>query len=202
MYINYLLRLIVFAELSIILSGCAAPNLISRDGWQDNHSYNLPGYQGQPAYSDAFNSSPYTSQVPNNWNTNGEKTIVVNPQTLTWGAYDANSNLVRSGIATAGADFCPDVQRACRTSVGSFRIYAMGDETCASKSFPVGEGGALMPFCMFFNGGQTLHGSPDQLMQIRSNISHGCVHLRIPDAEWLRYHFINRGTKVIILPYT
>ena len=76
----------------------------------------------------------------------------------------------------------------------------MGNEDCKSRTYPIPKGGSLMPYCMFFNNGQSLHGSPDQMM-VEQNISHGCVHMRIPDAEWLRYNFARVGTKVVIMPY-
>ena len=64
-----------------------------------------------------------------------------------------------------------------------------------------------MPYCMFFNGGQALHGS-NQV--VRANASHGCVRVHVSDAKWLRYHFVEgpsaanfyHGTKIIIKPYS
>ena len=64
-----------------------------------------------------------------------------------------------------------------------------------------------MPYCMYFNNGQALHGEPNGLPGY--NASHGCVRLYVSDAEWLRYDFVEppmaynkyRGTKVVILPY-
>lgn len=160
----------------------------------------VPLYHGQAPYSNAFNEQKYVARLPSIYQTDGQKLILIDPAVHAWGAYDETGSLVRGGIATAGADYCPDIGRACRTHIGAFAVYRMGDETCYSKTYPVGEGGALMPYCMFFDGGQSLHGSPDQIMA-DANISHGCVHLRIPDAAWLRYQFADIGTKVVILPY-
>jgi lipoprotein-anchoring transpeptidase ErfK/SrfK len=53
---------------------------------------------------------------------------------------------------------------------------------------------------MYFSGGEALHGSPDNTL-VEDNISHGCVRLRIADAEWLRYNFVSVGTKVVVKPY-
>jgi lipoprotein-anchoring transpeptidase ErfK/SrfK len=61
-------------------------------------------------------------------------------------------------------------------------------------------GGAPMPYCMFFNRNQALHGSPDHEV-VDGNISHGCVRMHVPEAEWLRYNFVHVGTKVIVRPY-
>ena len=57
-----------------------------------------------------------------------------------------------------------------------------------------------MPYCMYFNKGEALHGSPDSIV-VEDNISHGCVRMRIPDAEWMVTQFAQVGTKVVVLPY-
>lgn len=131
-----------------------------------------------------------------------EKIILVNPATHVWGAYAANGVLLRWGIATAGAEECSDSDSSCRTKVGEFRIYSLGNSSCASNKYD----DAPMPYCMFFNGGQAIHGSSD--IQF-NNVSHGCIRLHIDDAEWLRYKFAEgptrmnnyQGTKVIVQSY-
>ena len=138
----------------------------------------------------------------------GEKVIIVNPNVHAWAAYTPDGERVRTGMATAGNDWCRDLGRPCRTRSGTFRIYSLGDSSCRSHKFPIHRdgrrGGAPMPYCMFFNGGQALHGSYEV---VRANVSHGCV--RLNDAEWLRYDFVEGpnssneylGTKVIVKPY-
>jgi lipoprotein-anchoring transpeptidase ErfK/SrfK len=140
----------------------------------------------------------YSSRLPKFLNTAGKKTVLVDPNAHVWGAYDANGDLVRSGIATAGGAVCPpDADRAnCYTGMGTFKITGLGDETCISRKYA----GGLMPYCMYFNNGEALHGSPDNIV-VEDNVSHGCVRMRIPDAEWMRYHFAQIGTRVIVLPY-
>ena len=136
----------------------------------------------------------------------GEKIIIVNPNVHAWAAYTPDGELVRTGMATAGNDWCRDIHRSCRTKAGSFRIYSLGNSSCKSRKFPVPRGGAPMPYCMFFNGGQALHGSYEV---VRANVSHGCVRLKVNDAEWLRFDFVEgpnssngyQGTRVIIKPY-
>lgn len=136
----------------------------------------------------------------------GEKVIVIDPNEHTWTAYDANGEELRSGMATAGNHYCRDIGRGCKTKAGSFRIYSLGNRGCKSTKFPVGRGGAPMPYCMFFNGGQALHGSHEV---VAGNVSHGCVRLHVEDAEWIRFNFAERpsasnnyrGTKVIVRPY-
>jgi lipoprotein-anchoring transpeptidase ErfK/SrfK len=148
----------------------------------------------------SYQPSDYASRIPQHINTRGEKTVVVTPTVHTWGAYDENGDLLRAGIATAGGNWCDDIGRPCRTGVGTFRVHTLGDEGCYSSIYPKPHGGGLMPYCMYFNGSQALHGSPDVAV-VEDNISHGCVRMRIPDAEWLRYNFISYGTKVIVTPY-
>jgi hypothetical protein len=160
---------------------------------------NLPGGSEYP-YGPSFDESRYQSRLPSHIASTGHKTIVVDPTLFAWGAYDASGDLVKGGIATAGADYCPDEGTPCRTSVGTFHVTAMRGEDCKSHTFPIGKGGALMPYCIFFHGGESLHGSPDHML-VEQNISHGCIHIRIPDAEWLHNDFATIGTKVVIMPY-
>jgi lipoprotein-anchoring transpeptidase ErfK/SrfK len=138
----------------------------------------------------------YSERIPQRIATR-EKVIVIDPNVHVWGAYQ-NGDLVKSGLTTAGGNWCSDIGRSCRTTPGSFRISSLGGPGCKSTRYPVGKGGAPMPYCMFFNGNQSLHGSSEV---IEANVSHGCVRLRVPDAAWIRYDFANVGTKVIVKPY-
>lgn len=132
----------------------------------------------------------------------GEKVIIVNPAEHVWGAYNANGKLVRWGIAAAGAERCRDTGSNCLTKPGVYRIYSMGGADCISHKY----NGAGMPYCMYFNGSEALHGSSEVEFE---NISHGCVRIHVSDARWLRYHFAEgpsaannyRGTKIIIRDY-
>ena len=144
----------------------------------------------------------YSSRVPQQMDTGGKKMVLVNPNTHAWGAYGADGHLVKAGIATAGGTTCPpDTDEAdCRTSTGTFHITAMQGAECYSKTYPRPTGGGLMPYCMYFNKGQALHGSPDSIV-INDNVSHGCVRMRIPDAEWMMHNFAQVGTAVKVLPY-
>jgi lipoprotein-anchoring transpeptidase ErfK/SrfK len=134
-----------------------------------------------------------------------EKIIIVHPADNVWGAYNGSGKLVRWGIATAGNHDCRDA-KSCKTATGSFRIYSLGNESCVSKKYPEPNGGASMPYCMFFKSGQAIHGSSD--IQF-NNVSHGCVRVHEADAKWLRYHFVEgptannnyRGTLVLIQDY-
>lgn len=146
----------------------------------------------------ASNSESYDYDLPHKIQTT-EKVIIVDPNVHAWGAYSADGNLIRAGRATAGANWCPDIGRGCKTKSGVFHVYSLGSSDCISSKYPISEGGgAPMPYCMYFNGSQGLHGSNEV---VEGNISHGCVRLRVSDAAWLRYNFVGIGTKVIVKPY-
>jgi L,D-transpeptidase ErfK/SrfK len=156
-----------------------------------------------------ISGSPYATHdapLPEHIKPPAEKLIVVDPSEHVWGAYSPKGKLIRWGIATAGADYCADLNTACRTKSGSFRIHSLGNGNCVSSKFPLPGGGAPMPYCMYFNGSQALHGSNDVEYD---NVSHGCIRVHIDDAEWLRYHFVEgpnllngyRGTKMLIKSY-
>lgn len=148
----------------------------------------------------------FSDRMPHQIDPPGEKVIIVNPNVHAWAAYDANGSFVRGGVATSGSNYCPDIHRRCHTKSGSFRIYSLGGPGCKSSKYPIPRGGAPMPYCMFFNGSQGLHGSYEVA---DANLSHGCVRLHVEDARWLRYDFVDgpnssnnyRGTKVIVRPY-
>lgn len=131
-----------------------------------------------------------------------KKTIIVDLKHLSWGAYDKSGQLLRWGPASGGRRYCSDLGRACRSPVGTFEIYRREGAGCISNKFPIGEGGAPMPYCMFFHGGFALHGSNDVP---GFNASHGCVRLFKSDARWLNQDFIDMpgqgGTTVVVRPY-
>lgn len=155
------------------------------------------------AYADLLDYSPFPRQI----DPPEEKMVVYDPARHAWAAYDSSGLLVRWGPATGGKDWCADEGATCRTKEGQFRIYSMGSSRCVSSKYPKPEGGAPMPYCMFFHGGQAFHGSPGGVR--KAHLSHGCVRMFVSDAEWLRYEFVDppdeynsyRGTKVLVLPY-
>lgn len=126
------------------------------------------------------------------------KSFVFNPRNHTWYALDVNGNVIRSGRASGGRGYCPDIGRGCRTPSGVYRVIQKGSASCRSSRYPVGRGGAPMPYCMFFSKNYAVHGSPDVP---NYNASHGCIRVRPSDARWLNYHFMSIGTKVIVKPY-
>lgn len=184
----YALSLLSFA--SFLLSSCSYYS-------GSPSTQTTPPQQKQVAQRN-FDSSVYEARLPQHI-ASTEKVVVVDPRVHAWGAYQ-DGTLVKAGIAVAGADWCPDLGRRCHTATGTFHVNSLGSPGCKSSIYPKPHGGAPMPHCMFFNGNQALHGSyPGQLAD--ANLSHGCVRLHIPDAEWLRYNFVRVGTKVVVKPY-
>lgn len=120
----------------------------------------------------------------------GKTRVVVNKADLAWGAYDTNGDLVSWGPISAGKGFCEDTVEACETPPGNYLAFRKEGSECASTVYPAGEGGAPMPYCVFFNGGIALHGSPEVPGY---HASHGCVRLFVEDAEWLNQIFIEIG---------
>lgn len=134
-----------------------------------------------------------------------ERQIIIDQDKLAWGAYDVEGNLVKWGPISSGRDRCPDANRSCRTLTGTFRVFSKENDKCVSDVFPIGKGGAKMPYCMFFHKGFALHGSTD-IPGIRA--SHGCVRMFVEDAKWLNHDFVEisternnfMGTTVIVRP--
>lgn len=142
----------------------------------------------------------YASRLPQHMDTHGQKVILIDPNVHVFGAYSASGQLERAGLAVAGSSWCADRGRPCKTKAGTFHIQSLGNANCKSTIYPLPRGGAPMPYCMFFNGNQGLHGTyPGGLAE--ANLSHGCVRLSVADAEWIRFNFANVGTKVIVKPY-
>lgn len=140
--------------------------------------------------------SPFPLQI----NPPGEKVIMVsiNPRVLAWGAYDSDGQLKGWGPASGGQDYCPDLHRACHSSTGKFSIYRKEGRDCVSSKFPLGRGGAPMPYCMYFNNGFALHGSYEVPGH---NASHGCIRMLVPDAEWLNHNFVDDENVTVIISY-
>lgn len=137
--------------------------------------------------------APFPSRLENG---SGEKTVIVDLSDLAFGAYNEEGELENWGPVSTGKNYCADVGRGCRTPTGSFAIYTKQGAGCKSTKYPVGKGGAPMPYCMFFKGGFAMHGSPTVPGY---NDSHGCVRLFTDDARWLNQEFSSGShVKVII----
>ncbi len=140
---------------------------------------------------DYFDLSPFPERIEQI----GEKLVIVSLSQHAFAAYDAQGLLVHWGPISGGKGWCSDVNQQCTTAVGSFRINRKEGAACESGTFPVEtDGGAPMPYCMYYYRGFALHGStlPGY------HASHGCVRLFFEDAEWLNKHFLDVGSKVIV----
>ncbi len=139
-----------------------------------------------------LNFAPFPHKIESK----GNKLIKVDLSDLAWGAYDNEGNLVNWGPVSGGKSYCPDIGRGCQTIKGSFTVFDKKGEDCKSSRFPVGRGGAPMPYCMHFHGGYALHGSPTVPGY---NASHGCVRMFTDDARWLNHEFVDVGlTKLTV----
>jgi L,D-transpeptidase ErfK/SrfK len=137
--------------------------------------------------------SPYPNTVPPL--ESGARQVIIKLNLQAFGAYDGDGHLVHWGPISGGKGWCPDVGRACNTKTGSFKIMRKGNASCASSKYPIGKGGAKMPYCMFYHGGYAMHGStlPGH------HASHGCIRMYADDAKWLNQEFTTSGkTRVII----
>lgn len=124
-----------------------------------------------------------------------DKTILVKKHLHAWAAYDEDGYLVNWGPASLGRNWCDDINAPCKTITGHFKVYHMRGHQCISKQFPVGRGGAAMPYCTFFKAGYALHGSYNLPGY---HASHGCIRLFPDDARWLQQEFIEKPTYVIV----
>lgn len=129
----------------------------------------------------------------------GEKLFVFDPKAAAWAAYSRSGERVLTGSASGGKDFCEDVNKPCRTVTGTFRVYNKRGIECKSGEYPVEtEGGAKMPYCMYFFQGYSIHAGYEVPPY---NSSHGCVRVLPSAAKWLNEQFLTIGTKVIVLSY-
>lgn len=122
--------------------------------------------------------------------------LIVEQSELAWGAYGADGKLENWGPISGGKKYCKDVKAPCTTIPGNFTVYRKGGADCKSKKFPIGKGGAKMPYCMFYKGGYALHGS---YKVPGYNASHGCVRVPVDDARWLYQNFVTIGETSVII---
>ena len=124
--------------------------------------------------------------------------FVYNPRTLQWQAINSSGKVVRTGHGSGGQSYCPDSHRACRTPTGTYHVIGKGGPGCRSSRYPIGRGGAPMPWCMYFSKYYAVHGSYEVPHR---NASHGCIRVIPSDAHWLSDHFMSVGTEVVVKPY-
>lgn len=168
--------------------------------YQKDQGYgqNKGGYLNTYPYKYVHAKKNKSGRMPSVLALKGNRTVIFSPRYHYWAAYGSDGKLVKYGRASGGKNYCPDLRRGCRTPVGVFRIYSKGGPGCKSSKFPIGEGGAPMPYCMFFRGGYALHGSYNVPGY---NASHGCVRVTPNDARWLSQNFVTYGTTLIVRSY-
>ena len=125
-------------------------------------------------------------------------TFVFNPRSHSWSAINDSGKVIRTGRASGGANYCPDIHRGCHTPVGTYRVWSKGSPSCKSSRYPKPYGGAPMPYCMFFSKYYAIHGSYDVPNR---NASHGCIRVTPSDARWLSHNFVRIGTRVVVKSY-
>ncbi|MDA9272088.1 L,D-transpeptidase [bacterium] len=134
-------------------------------------------------------------QVP----ASGQRQFIFDPKASAWAAYDEDGHRVMTGSASGGRDMCEDVGKPCRTVTGTFHVYNKRGINCKSGEYPVEtEGGAKMPYCMYFFQGFTIHAAYEVPPY---NSSHGCVRVLPSAAKWLNEEYIKIGTRVTVLSY-
>ncbi len=173
-----------------LMTGCSSFTSMTSSGYD--------GFTGYDPHVNAENDTKGRNVFPSYAETNGEKMFVFDPNAGAWAAYASTGERIKTGRASGGKSFCPDTGGPCRTASGSFRVQVKKGADCVSNTFPVGEGGASMPHCMFFHKGFAVHASafvPDQPS------SHGCVRVLPDAAQWLHDDFMDIGTKVVVKPY-
>jgi lipoprotein-anchoring transpeptidase ErfK/SrfK len=171
-----------------LLSGCSMNGLFSSGA----------NYDKPPHLIHHNEDKKGRAHFPKHRDTGGKRVFIFDPKAAAWAAYNESGKRVKTGRASGGKDFCPDIQERCRTVVGKFRVNVKRGGDCVSKKFPIGVGGAPMPHCMFFHGGYAIHGSyhiPN------GNASHGCIRVTPSAAEWLSDNFMRIGTTVIVSNY-
>ncbi|MBS0349865.1 MAG: L,D-transpeptidase [Proteobacteria bacterium] len=127
-----------------------------------------------------------------------ERTFVFDPKVHRWYAYE-NGELINSGIASGGRDYCADSHHRCHSPIGVFRVLSKEGPECKSTIYPLPHGGAPMPYCMHFSKYYAIHGSYE--LSATANISHGCIRIQPDAARWLNQEFLKIGDKVVVKPY-
>jgi len=134
------------------------------------------------------------SPMPKQISAPGGKLILVSLEKLAFGAYNSNGTLAYWGPVSGGKGYCSDLGSTCKTPRGKFSIQSKEGAGCISTMFPIGKGGAPMPYCMYFTYLYALHGYHEVPGY---NASHGCVRVFISDARWLNREFTAGGHTTI-----
>ncbi|MDQ4075458.1 MAG: L,D-transpeptidase family protein [Chloroflexota bacterium] len=121
---------------------------------------------------------------------NGEKWIDVNLSTQRITAYEGNTPIY-SAVVSTGLPQYPTV-------VGEYNIYVkLRYDDMQGGSYARGDYYYLpdVPYTMYFYRGYGIHGTYWH-NNFGQPMSHGCVNLTIPDAEWF-FNWAEVGTRVV-----
>ena len=183
-------KVIIVAPLAVLTVGCASMDRsvpIVDDAGYTHYTMHMD--------SDSKGSGHFPDKRP----ATGKKVFIFDPQATAWAAYDREGNLVKTGSASGGKDYCEDIGRSCHTVTGAFQVYSKKGPDCTSSVYPIETGGgARMPYCMHFHQGYSIHAAYEVP---NYNASHGCIRVLPSAAEWLNQNFIDVGTTVIVKPY-
>lgn len=178
-------------SLAILLTGCMETDESTIIADDNGHIHHTISYLKDKRGRDYF-----PEKIP----ATGKRRFIFSPRAYAWAAYDYEGNRLMTGGASGGKDFCDEnLEESCRTVTGTFRVYNKRGLECRSGEYPVEtNGGAKMPYCMFFFQGYTIHAAYEVPF---ANTSHGCVRIFPSAAKWLNEEFITVGTEVTVLSY-
>lgn len=115
-----------------------------------------------------------------------KRIVVILSQQMVY-AYEGE-NLIREFVVSTGLPDTPTV-------LGTYAIYIKLD---SARMTGPGYDLPNVPWTMYFYQGYGFHGTYWH-HNFGHPMSHGCVNMYTPDAEWL-YHWASYGTSVLILP--
>jgi LysM repeat protein len=132
--------------------------------------------------------APTPAPPPSGYGLNGEKWIDINLSTQRITAYEGTTAVYTALVSTGIARY--------PTVVGTFKIYAK----YLSTRMTGGSGADYydlpnVPHTMYFYRGYAIHGAYWH-NNFGTPMSHGCVNLSLPDAEWF-YNWAPIGTTVV-----
>lgn len=116
-----------------------APDLSQWLGQHQAETADLPGRQVVQVYNES---------IAQRYIRSGQRVLVFRPHAYKYYLYN-HGRLIKSGVANGGKSWCSDIGRSCRTPAGVFKVYREGGSGCKSSKYPIGKGGAPMPYCMF-----------------------------------------------------
>ncbi len=136
------------------------------------------------------------SPLPAHMQTQGQRLLYVDLDKFAFAAYNEQGERVLWGPASGGRAWCDDTKASCLTATGVYHIFRIKGADCRSGTYPLeNDGGAAMPYCMYYYKGFAIHAST---LSGFVNRSHGCIRLFDDDAKWLEQQFVQLGTKVIV----